>query len=256
VPKLARSATRIAFWLLALLLGAGLVPAGVALAATSNAADSGTGTVGPWEHVLEKDGIVVERRKIEGSSLKEFVGRGVIDAPITRVLAVIRDANRRGEWMPNTHTAYLVEENMTSRTQVAYHRTKAPWPVSDRDSINSAELLVEPAKHRVFLPFHSIENAKIPPVKGVVRMPALRGHWILVPVEGGKATRAEYQVFANPGGILPDWVANLASKKLPLETISGLRKQVKVAQYPDFEKEIGSTPEAKQLLSGAISSAK
>ncbi len=249
MPKLGLSAIRIASWLLVLVAGAGAVPASIAVAATASAADAGTGAVGPWERVSDKDGIVVERRKIGGSNLKEFVGRGVIDAPITRVLAVIRDANRRGEWMPNTHTAYLVEENLSSRTQVAYHRTKAPWPVSDRDSINRAELLVEPAKHRVFLPFHSIEHPKHPPVKGVVRMPSLRGHWILVPVDGGKATQAEYQVFANPGGILPDWVANLASKKLPLETISGLRKQVKVAQYPDFEKEIGSTPEAQQLLS-------
>jgi hypothetical protein len=255
VPKLA-SSPRIASWLLAFAVGAGLLTSGVAAAKTDAAADEGTGAVGPWERVLEKDGIVVERRKVDGSSLKEFVGRGVIDAPITRVLAVIRDANRRVEWMPNTHTAYLVEENMAARTQTTYHRTKAPWPVSDRDSTNRAELLVEPAKHRVYLPFHSIDTAKVPPVKGVVRMPSLRGHWILVPVEGGKATRAEYQVFANPGGALPDWVANLASKKLPLETISGLRKQVKIAQYPDFEAQISSTPEAKELLAGAVSSAK
>ena len=80
---------------------------------------------------------------------------------------------------------------------------------------DKGEMLVEPAKHRVYLPFTAIDHPKVPPVKGAVRMPMLRGHWILIPVDGGKSTMAEYQVFANPGGVLPDWIANLASKTLP-----------------------------------------
>jgi hypothetical protein len=206
---------------------------------------------GPWERVSDKDGIVVERRNVEGFKLKEFVGRGVVAAPIGRVLAVIRDAKRRGEWMPACGGSYLVEENEAARTQVAYFRIKAPWPVADRDSVNRAEMRVEPDKHRVYLPFEAVNVADVPPVKGVVRMPFMRGHWVLTPVDGGKATEAEYQVFANPGGILPDWVANLASKELPRETIAGLRKQVTHASYPDFEAQVARSPETKQLLANS-----
>ncbi|MCU1278267.1 MAG: hypothetical protein JWM53_1813 [bacterium] len=203
---------------------------------------------GAWEQVSNKDGILVERRSVEGYKLKEFVGRGVVYAPIGRVLAVIRDANRRGEWMPACGDSHVVEENLATRTQLAYHRTKAPWPVSDRDSVNRAEMFVEPAKHRVYLPFEAVTVAQIPAVKGVVRMPFMRGHWVLIPVDGGKATEAEYQVFANPGGSLPDWLANVASKTLPRETIAGLRKQVTRASYPEFEAQVASSPETQQLL--------
>lgn len=203
---------------------------------------------GSWEQVSNKDGIVVERRSVDGSSLKEFVGRGVVEAPIARVLAVIRDADRRAEWMPSCGASHLVEENVATRTQIAYHRTKAPWPVADRDSINRAEMRVEVEKHRVYLPFEAVVAPSLPPVKGVVRMPFMRGHWILVPVDGGKATQAEYQVYANPGGSLPQWLANLASKTLPRETLVGLRRQVKKAQYPEFEAEVARAPETRQLL--------
>jgi hypothetical protein len=172
----------------------------------------------------------------------------VVNAPIGRVLAVIRDANRRAEWMPACADSHLVEENLAARTQTAYHRTKAPWPVSDRDSINRAEMIVDIPKHRVYLPFEAVTLPAVPPVKGVVRMPFMRGHWLLTPVDNGKATEAEYQVFANPGGILPDWLANLASKTLPRETIAGLRKQVTRASYPDFEAQIARAPETQQLL--------
>lgn len=224
----------------------GLALAGCMLVGSRGVARADGGN-GPWEHVSNKEGIEVERRSVEGSNLKEFLGRGVIDAPVQRVLAVIRDAGRRAEWMPNCGGSWLVEENIAARTQVAYHRTKAPWPVSDRDSVNRAEIYVEPAKHRVFLPFEAVTSAKVPPVKGVVRMPFMRGHWILVPLDGGK-TQVEYQVYANPGGALPDWLANLASKTLPRETIAGLRKQVTKASYPEFEAMITATPEAKELL--------
>jgi hypothetical protein len=103
----------------------------------------------------------------------------------------------------------------------------------------------------VVMPFEAIASSKIPPVKGVVRMPSMRGHWILIPVEGGRATDAEYQVFADPGGSLPDWLANLASKTLPRETIAGLRKQVGKVDYAAFEAQIAAAPETKALLESA-----
>ncbi|HEY2748154.1 MAG TPA: START domain-containing protein [Polyangia bacterium] len=203
---------------------------------------------GAWERVSDKDGIVVQRRSVDGSKLKEFRGRGVVRAPIGRVLAVIRDADRRAEWMPSCGDSHLVAENVAARTQIAYHRTKAPWPVSDRDSINRAEMIVEPDKHRVYMPFEAIPFTAIPPVKGVVRMPSMRGHWILIPVDGGRATDAEYQVFADPGGSLPDWLANLASKTLPRDTIAGLRKQAARVDYPAFESQVAAAPETAALL--------
>jgi hypothetical protein len=201
---------------------------------------------GPWERVSTDDGILVERRAVPGTNLKEFRGRGIVEAPLGRVLAIIKDSPHRCEWMAQCGGDYVVEENEAARWQISYHRTKAPWPVADRDSINRAELRVDLKKHRVFLPFEAIEHAKVPPVKDVVRMPFLRGHWTLEPVGAG-GTIVEYQVHADPGGNLPEWIANLASKKLPLLTIVGLRKQSKVRTYPDFERQIANSDEAKQI---------
>jgi len=91
------------------------------------------------------------------------------------------------------------------------------------------------AARKVELDFWSVDDAKAPPVKGVVRMPFLRGHWILWPSADGRTTRVEYQVHANPGGALPNWLVNYVSRDLPFKTIEGLRAQVKRRHYPDFE---------------------
>jgi len=206
---------------------------------------------GPWEKVSNSDGILVERRTVPGSNLKEFRGRGVVDAALPRVLAVLQDAPHRTEWMSDCSSSYVIEENHEKRTQIAYHRTKAPWPVADRDSINRAEIHLDVENRRIVLPFEGIAHPKGPPVKGVVRMPFIRGHWILTAVRGGKATEVEYQVHANPGGSLPDWIANLASKKLPQQTLIGLRRQVKFREYPALEAEILGSPEARQIMGQA-----
>ena len=130
---------------------------------------------------------------------------------------MLQDAPHRHEWMSDCSTSYVIEEDHERRTQIAYHRTKAPWPVADRDSINRAEIVIDLAARRILLPFEAIDHPKARRSRGVVRMPFLRGHWVLTPVrEGG--TEVEYQVHANPGGSLPDWLANVASKKLPHDT--------------------------------------
>ncbi|MDB4965820.1 MAG: Collagenase [Myxococcales bacterium] len=223
-----------------------LLAAAIVGGATNARADDGD-----WEQVSNKDGILVQRRTVSGFKLKEFRGRGIVQAPIGRVLAVLLDASRRAEWMPSCADEHLVEQDLAARTQISYHRTKAPWPVSDRDSVNRASMIVEADKHRVVLPFEAIPFSKIPPVKGVVRMPFMRGHWILIPVDGGRATDTDYQVFADPGGSLPDWLANLASKTLPRETIAGLRKQASKVEYTAFEAQIAAAPETKALLETA-----
>lgn len=234
---------RRASWRLAWRLCAALL---VSLAATARADEA----PGPWERVSDSDGIDVQRRAVAGSNLKEFQGSGVVEAPLGRVLAVVRDGSRRVEWMPACSGAWVIEENEAARVQISYHRTHAPWPASDRDSINRAHMVVEPAQHRVVLSFEAIDYPKVPPVKGAVRMPFLRGHWILTAIHHGAATHVEYRVHANPGGMLPDWLANLASKSLPRETIAGLRRQAAKARYPEFEAVVMKSPEMAEMMGG------
>ena len=131
---------------------ASLVILSFAIAAGSARADASTG---PWERVSDKDGIVVERRVVDGSNLKEFVGRAVVEAPIGHVLAIVRDASRRCEWMPSCGGSYVLEEDVENRVQYSYYRTKAPWPVSDRDSVNRAQMVIDTEKRRVYLPFEA-----------------------------------------------------------------------------------------------------
>src|SRR5882757_2658861 len=81
----------------------------------------------PWELVSNKNGIVVDRRPVEGTKLKEFRGRGTIDAPLASLLAVFNDIDRATEWMDSCRSASLVEDR-GDRLKIVYNRTRARWP--------------------------------------------------------------------------------------------------------------------------------
>ena len=112
------------------------------------------------------------------------------------------------------------------RTSITYNRTAAPWPVAHRDVVLRGRSEFDADAGVVRIEFESVTHPDMPPVEGVVRMPFLRGHWYLWPEDGGQKTRVEYQVHANPGGQLPEWLANRVSKEIPVKTIQGLRAQV------------------------------
>jgi len=205
---------------------------------------------GEWELLRTKDGIAVKRRKNEGQPLHEFQGRGIVEAPIARVLAVMDDDAHRPEWSERCMESRTVER-IGDWVTIMYDRTGAPWPVAHRDVVIRATLSVDTQGGAVHIDFQSTSDPRVPPVKGVVRMPKLEGHWYLWPAHNGEWTEVEYQVHADPGGTLPDWITNLVSKMLPYKTLMGLRKQVTNPRYDAMAQQIMSRPEYRAVSAGA-----
>ncbi|HEX8952678.1 MAG TPA: START domain-containing protein, partial [Polyangia bacterium] len=219
----------------------GLALVATALAPARARADAAKADAAPteagWQQIKQSDGITVYKRVVEGSPLKEFRGRAVVAAPVATILAVFSDVPHATEWMDSCNGSRSVAD-ISDSEKVVYNRTHAPWPVADRDAVLHNLARFDEAERRVELDFWTVDDAKEPPIKGVVRMPYLRGHWILWPSSDGQSTRVEYQVHANPGGALPTWLVNYVSRDLPYKTIEGLRAQVKRRHYPDFEAHI------------------
>lgn len=213
------------------------LPAALTLLVALLAAQSARAQTGAWEPVKTSDGVVVDRRTVDGSHLKEFRGRAEIQAPVAAILAVFNDIDHATEWMDSCNGSHAVED-LSDHEKVVYNRTHAPWPVSDRDAVLHNIVRFDEAARRVELQFWTVESEREPAHKGVVRMPFLRGHWTLSASPDGTKTRVEYQVHANPGGRLPDWLVNYASRDLPLKTIEGLRAQLKRRSYPAFDREL------------------
>lgn len=225
----------------------GFVVLAAALTTTAELARADEGT---WETIKVKDGIQVSRRHVEGSPFVAFRGRGVVDAPPARVIAVVHDATHATEWMHQCVASWVIEK-VDDRHDYTYSRSAAPWPVNARDVVLRTELVFNPAQARAAINFVSVLYPQMPPQDGVVRMPFLRGHWYFWPENGGRSTRVEYQVHADPGGEVPGWIANEATKDIPLLTVEALRRQVSRAVYQEGEAQISSMPDYANLLKAA-----
>lgn len=202
------------------LLGAGALIGGAGAVPMRAWADDDVG----WKHIFSESGVAVWNRLEPGREVPVFKGIGNVDAGLFEILAVLNDVSRHTEWMANCAQARILKQ-VNEFDRILYNRTDAPWPVSDRDTVLDCTVDGTMSRREVLCPFTSIASSLQPPIDGVVRMPRLRGFYKLVSIDE-KRTRVTYQIDADPGGRLPDFVVEMTTKKLPLNTVTGLRSQV------------------------------
>lgn len=200
---------------------------------------------GGWERVGDEDGIVTDKRVVDGSPVLAWRGSIRIEAPIERVWVVIHDVPARTRWMERCVESRLLAED--AHRQRFYNRTSAPWPAAHRDVVLEARVVVGPDGVR--LPFRAVADPGAPPVADVVRMPVLEGAWVLRPV-GAAATVVEYEVLADPGGWIPAWIANRIAGTLPIVTLRRLRELAPGARDPAEEASFLARPGLAALLRG------
>ena len=182
-----------------------------------------------WKQIADDDGIIVWKKSVPGTSFVAFRGRGLVDADIYDVFAVLYDVDHKKELMANC-VDYRLLEYRTPGNVIVYNRIGSPFfLISDRDSVIETKVVFEPEHKRIVTSFFKGDDQLMEPPSGVVRTKALQGSWTLQATEDGK-TELTYQVMADPGGLLPGWLVNLASRKLPHQTIQNMRSQVKRTQ--------------------------
>jgi hypothetical protein len=177
-----------------------------------------------WQQDANEKGVVVTTRTEAGRSLPIFRGVGTVDAGAFEILAVLDDISHFTEWMADCKGARVVKQ-INEFERIEYNRVGAPWPVSDRDATVRSWIEASASKGDIWARFQSMAVPEAGPVAGVVRMPRLVGYYHLEAIDA-EHTKVTYQVDAAPGGLLPDWLVKLTSRKLPIETLVGLRKQV------------------------------
>jgi hypothetical protein len=199
-----------------------------------------------WDFSSDRDGIQVWTRTIPGAPLKDFRGVVTVDKPLDVVVAAVTDVASYPEWFFQMKEARVVEGKTLDDAYV-YFMIGGIWPVSDRDAVIKATVSQDAKTLALFMAADAAPK-RIPPVKGRVRMPAMKSGWRLTPVS---ATRTEIELIGNadPGGMIPLWMANSVVQLMPRETLKRLRKQMEAAKYREPEKVFASDPLLQELRS-------
>lgn len=70
-----------------------------------------------------------------------------------------------------------------------------------------------------------------PPHAGAVRMPLLRGSWLVEPL-GSSRSRVTYQIAVNPGGSIPKWLVRRGAASALPDTIKRLDRYLSLTPDP------------------------
>ncbi len=178
-----------------------------------------------WRLTIAENGVRVFTRPGKGHNLPQFKGIVRLDAKVLEVLAILDDIDRACEW---TERCVVSKElkRMTLRERIFYHRTVAMWPFDDRDVVLRTQVRGLPPGNDVVVSFRNIDSPLKHKVAKVVRMPTLVGYYRVLRL-GPNRTEVTFHVSAHPGGHVPDWIAAWVAKRMPLDTLVGLRVQVK-----------------------------
>lgn len=172
-----------------------------------------------WTLAKEKEGIQIHTA--EASSGLDYVKANLtINASIERLLEVLTDHSNFTKWSYNCLESKRLEQ-ISDTEYFAYFLTDAPWPISDRDNVTRQKIIYQ-NDGSVKVDLEDFPN-KYPNQNGVIRIPELKGYWLLKPISKSQ-TQIEYFLHAFPGGNIPDWLGNISVTDAPFQTLKGFRE--------------------------------
>src|SRR6266566_455154 len=190
---------------------------------------SAVNPVDGWKLAADTKEAINYSRPHAESRLKEFKAIGAIDASTYAVHGVIDDFENYPKFMPYTLECRLLKREGDS--MIGYQRL-SPKICEDRDYTLRVWKKSWPAADGfVYLDRWAPANELGPPEKkGVVRVKACEGGWLLEP-NGANKTRATYSIYTDTRGAIPAFIVNRASQIGIGKLFAAVRKQVKNPKY-------------------------
>ncbi|ULF80233.1 START domain-containing protein [Vibrio alginolyticus] len=174
-----------------------------------------------WQFESDKNGITIYSRE-HSDGLVEIRARMFTPTSYGAFLTLLEDSDNIPNWIDNaSHSRVL---NQISATEnIVYTQFKAPWPAKNRDMVTYSKYWVDELGFTIEI--KSAPDSYIAEQNGYVRIRSVDATWELQKLTND-TTLVEYKAFADPGGLLPNWLINKLSKESAWATFSNLRKEL------------------------------
>lgn len=143
-----------------------------------------------------------------------------VKASLNALMALLKDAPFNRHWVYRSGGARILQESGYSQAFV-YGIVDSPWPMLDRDTVVRFDYEQQAKTKAITIAITNFPEF-IPLEDGLVRVPKFGGYWKLQPEEGGWVG-VTYQVYGDPGGWIPAWVANKAALRSVIKTLQNMQ---------------------------------
>jgi hypothetical protein len=195
-----------------------------------------------WKKTSEANGIIGYTRSTKESRFEAVKAVGTVDAPVAVVEAVLRDVPANTGFVFRCKKSAFVntpEYKNTTDCFYSYMITAMPYPLKDRDAVCFVEYTIEKSTGMIYVKIKGIKtNYKFS--KDMVRIPMLKADYVLTP-KGPDRTEVTFMSIGEPGGSIPNYIVDMFSKNLGIETIAGLRVMARKDKYKYIRKVVTNT---------------
>jgi ribosome-associated toxin RatA of RatAB toxin-antitoxin module len=160
---------------------------------------------GEWQVLSNKDGLLIERRAKEGSLFYEVRATTLSSLAPAAIFETIWKQQEHPQFVPHLKRLDLLSEAGDER--LSYEQVEVPL-ARDRDYTVRLQKRVDADVQRYEIAFATANEAGPPPDKHHIRVPSIRGRWMIEPGPDGKGSTVRYEVLSEPGGALPAWLVN------------------------------------------------
>ena len=186
---------------------------------------------GNWDLKKDRNNIKVYTKHVEASKMKAIKAICVIDAPLNTCVAVLRDVEHLNELFPDCQKASKVEQSCCH--QIHYLELDAPWPVSDRDGAYKLDYEYNAEEDAVLINAKTVPD-RYPIQDKFVRLTEGTGTWKFKRLSPTQ-TEVHYFYHGDPGGNIPEWLANSVVEESPFNMFLNFQKLVKLERYQGQE---------------------
>jgi ribosome-associated toxin RatA of RatAB toxin-antitoxin module len=162
-----------------------------------------------WEWLSDKDGLLIERRPVNGSSFPEVRATAKSPLPPAAVFETLWKQREYPEFIPHLKRLDVLSDVGDDR--VTYEQVAVPLG-RDRDYTVRLRRRVDLWTQRYEILFASANEVGPPPDGRHERVRSIRGRWTVEPDPGGTGSVVRYEVQTDPGGVIPAWIVKRAQR--------------------------------------------
>lgn len=174
-----------------------------------------------WHAVQTASGVKISVGDWPGSDFTAFRTETVYRATRQDLMDLITNVDAYRDWMTDCGESRLLEK-ISAHHLIYYVAMNSPWPLSDRDWVNSLEITEDTATGEILVIYRSAAGymAEKP---GVVRVRKHFAVWQLIPA-GQDRFRSIWYAHSDPEGWIPGWLVRLTYDSRILQTTLNMQQ--------------------------------
>jgi hypothetical protein len=182
------------------------------------------GAANDWRVVTREKGVLVSTRVEPGHDHQTYRGEIALTASVLHVLAIVLDTPKTTQWVRGADKVEIVKK-LDARSEIVLMTTDLPWPIRDRDMVmkRTIEVLNPGTAFRVRYSCAPTAKAE---QHGALRVKDCDSHFTIKRLADGR-TYVDYQAYLDPGGGLPHWSVRWLEKRVAVDTLTKLDRQVR-----------------------------